>query len=161
MKNTIITSFLFLLFVLCACSGRNASVENQNTFVEKTTSSSSADEKQSKKEALIYLFNQIYTDQSDMSGIEQIDSEDFFGYEYKFNTNGETSNPWRLGYYKETDDQMYYIFRLYECVYYEDVLDHEVTSNFYAVNQRTKEIITERLYPDDGGAYEWNEEFPQ
>ncbi|MDR0866120.1 MAG: hypothetical protein LBO74_14480 [Candidatus Symbiothrix sp.] len=164
MKNAIVKSAVFLLLAGYACSGQNTSKQEDTIVLDQDTAEIETvvvDEKRSGKEALIYLFSQIYTDQSGMAGVKLIDSGDFLGYEYRFKINDEVTNPWRLGYFNETGDQQYFIFRLYECVYYDNEFDHEVTSNFYAVNRITKEIIAERLYPDDGGACEWNEEFPQ
>ena len=112
------------------------------------------------KNALNLIYNYVYDDKSKkaMLDIQFINTDKFLGYEYKFNTYGDPSNPWCIEFTGMSKDKNYYLFWLYEKVHYDGEFHHAVTGNFYAVNKETKEIIVQRngTMPDD-----WNDKFPQ
>jgi len=110
--------------------------------------------------ALNLIYNYVYDDKSKktMLDIQFIDTDKFLGYEYKFNTYGDPSNPWCIEFTGMSKDKNYYLFWLYEKVHYDNEFHHTVTGNFYAVNKETKEIIVQR---NGNMSDDWNDKFPQ
>ena len=113
------------------------------------------------REAIELLFDSIY-DRNDIVNISLNFDGEHYRYEYYFQSpDGEISNPWGIGFQQlSTGDEFgreFYIFRLYESVYFDGEFSHSATGDFYAVNRNNGDIIAERGGKDPD---EWNAEFP-
>lgn len=112
----------------------------------------------SKEGAIEILLNFIYKDKTNFMfpRLENYDAHNRYRYKLYWRDD-EPSYPIEIEFVGFSSDDNFYIFRLYECIYYNDEFDHEVTLDFYAVNKNTGEIIAQR---DDNLPDEWNDKFP-
>lgn len=135
-------------------------LKEEDSYVDAdTTNNRSAKALLTKKETIDYFFKEAY-DETAFAEVNFFDSEDFYGYEYTFIIDGEVTNPWRLEFEHLSESGEYYIFRIYERVFYDGTFDHEVTGNFFAVSCQTCEIIEQQVWDADGN-YVINDEWPQ
>ncbi|NLL06462.1 MAG: hypothetical protein GX270_11915 [Clostridiaceae bacterium] len=131
---------------------------NKNKIVT-TAENSSTDTVFSKRMALDTVFNYIFSekDKAAMEYLKFSDSPTFYGYEYKFKEGGTIM---RIEFSRMLKNKQYYEFWLCEQIYYDEVFDHAVTSNFYAVGVEKNDVIQSRDYPDDCGVWTNNPLYP-
>lgn len=118
-------------------------------------------ERMSKRETLDYLFDYLYVDVDYFLEVTFSETKTFWGYEFIFDINSNPSNTWFLEDEGMRKDELYQVFRLGERVYdSEGNYMHTNTSNDFAVNRETKDIIEERVF-DENGVWDFNEEYIQ
>ncbi len=142
MKKILVLLCTLIIVILCSCNALN----NEPIV--------------SKNEAIEQLLNNIYSDNQDsISTFSFSDTEELWGYEGNKNNNSDDNyQTMVLEFEKYSDNQEYYIFWFHERHYYNNEIDHDVTSNFYAVNCGTGQIIPERIYLE-GGICEYNDKY--
>lgn len=114
----------------------------------------------SKSDAADQLLQFIYSDNEEIiSTFSFSNTDQLWGYEgYRREYSEESYQTMVLEFVKDSDNQESYIFMFHERHYYNGELDHDVTSNFYAVSRATGQIVPERIYSADG-TYELNNKY--
>jgi len=157
-KIGFILSVLVLITSSCGQSTTKQTVNNETACEQKDNSTIITGNSISKKEAIDYLLKDIYSDNKDvLSTFSFHETDELWGYEGLWDDTSyqDGYHTMVLEFHGESTNKEYFIFWFHERFYYEEKFERDVTSNFYAVNIHTRQIIAERN--DD---QEFNDDFP-